>query len=209
MKDISWARAKDLLISKLSAARIEISLDDIWPFLVRYAEALEEGCQRLNLTAIKTRKDRVLIQFFESLVLAVHLPNNSKAADLGSGGGIPGLIVKIARQDLDITLIEALSSRVNFMNSVIEELGLENIRAVTCHLGKTSCPGSFPLVFSRGYGGVIKFTRHAEIALSHSGKAYYLWRKGIEPWGEGNPALQLVGEIKVRGLDSALLVWKK
>ncbi len=209
MKDISWEEAKNLLSSKLSAAGIEISLESIWPSLVKYGEALEKNCRKLNLTAAKTRKDRVLTQFYESLVLAAHLPNSTKAADLGSGAGIPGLIVKIARQDLDITLIEALSNRVDFMNSVIKELRLENIRAVACHFGKTPCPGSFPLVFSRGYGGVIKFTHHAKIALSDSGKAFYLWRKGVEPWGKKNPALRLVGEIKVPGLESVLLVWEK
>ena len=59
------------------------------------------------------------------------IPNGVRVADIGSGAGLPGIVIALARPDLKVTLIEPLSRRVDFLNEVIEELGLsiEVIRA--------------------------------------------------------------------------------
>lgn len=59
------------------------------------------------------------------------IPNGVRVADIGSGAGLPGIVIALARPDLKLTLIEPLSRRVDFLNEVIEELGLsiEVIRA--------------------------------------------------------------------------------
>ncbi len=209
MSDLSWSEAKGLLLKALKQAGIEWLLGKNWPLLVRYGEALEEAASNLNLTAVKTRRERVLTQFLESLVLASKLPKSGSAADLGTGAGIPGLVVKLARPGLEITLLEALPSRVEFMNQMIQELGLKGVRAKVVHLGQDPWPGPFDLVFARGYGAVRKFTLHAAKCLRPGGRAFYLWRKGIEPWGEGELALRLLEEQTFSGISSPLLVWEK
>jgi len=59
------------------------------------------------------------------------IPNGVRVADIGSGAGLPGIVIALARPDLKVTLIEPLSRRVDFLNEVIKELGLsiEVIRA--------------------------------------------------------------------------------
>jgi len=59
------------------------------------------------------------------------IPNGVRVADIGSGAGLPGIVIALARPDLKLTLIEPLSRRVDFLNEVIKELGLsiEVIRA--------------------------------------------------------------------------------
>ncbi len=209
MSDISWSEAKSLLLKALEQAGVDWPLEENWSLLVRYGEALEEAASSLHLTAVKTRRERVLTQFLESLVLALKLPETGSAADLGTGAGIPGLVVKLARPGLEITLLEALPSRVEFMNRIIQELGFRGVRAKAVHLGQDPWPGPFDLVFARGYGAVRKFTLHAAKCLRPGGRAFYLWRKGIEPWGEGEPALRLLEEQTFSGISSPLLVWEK
>jgi len=51
------------------------------------------------------------------------IPNGVRVADIGSGAGLPGIVIALARPDLKVTLIEPLSRRVDFLNEVIKELG--------------------------------------------------------------------------------------
>lgn len=66
-------------------------------------------------------------------VVSPRLPKDASVADVGSGGGLPGLVWAIARPDVSMTLIEPLLRRTTFLTEVVEELGLSN---VTVHRGR-------------------------------------------------------------------------
>lgn len=63
-------------------------------------------------------------------VVAELIPANASVADVGSGAGLPGLCLAIARPDIAITLIEPLERRVIWLNEVVADLGLENVRVI-------------------------------------------------------------------------------
>ena len=63
-------------------------------------------------------------------VVADLIAENARVADVGSGAGLPGLCLAIARPDLQLTLIEPLERRVIWLNEVVEDLGLENVRVL-------------------------------------------------------------------------------
>ncbi len=63
-------------------------------------------------------------------VVAELIPANASVADVGSGAGLPGLCLAIARPDISITLIEPLERRVIWLNEVVADLGLENVRVI-------------------------------------------------------------------------------
>lgn len=63
-------------------------------------------------------------------VVAELIPSGARVADVGSGAGLPGLCLAIARPDLSMTLIEPLERRVVWLNEVVEDLGLENVRVL-------------------------------------------------------------------------------
>ena len=63
-------------------------------------------------------------------VVADLIPDSSRVADVGSGAGLPGLCLAIARPDLHMTLIEPLERRVTWLNEVIQDLGLDNVRVI-------------------------------------------------------------------------------
>ncbi len=85
----------------------------------------------MNLTRIVNKKDIYLKHFYDSLTIAkiYDLSKVSTLCDIGSGAGFPGLILKIFYPNLQITLIDALLKRVNYLNNLIKKLDLSNIKA--------------------------------------------------------------------------------
>ena len=101
-----------------------IKLDKFYHLLIEWNE-------KINLTTIIDENDVYLKHFYDSLTLIkeVDLTNNISLCDVGSGAGFPGIVLKIIFPNLNITLIDSLQKRVNYLNEVIKCLNLENIRA--------------------------------------------------------------------------------
>ena len=86
----------------------------------------------MNLTAITEYNEVVDKHFVDSLSIekAVDLSKIDRVIDIGTGAGFPGIPIKIVYPHLHIILLDSLNKRVNFLNTVINELGLNNIEAV-------------------------------------------------------------------------------
>lgn len=96
----------------------------------KYMELLLEWNEKINLTAITERSDIILKHFIDSATILQYIEDNSKIIDIGTGAGFPGVPLKIMNKSLDITLMDSLNKRVNFLNEVIKELNLEEINAI-------------------------------------------------------------------------------
>ena len=94
-----------------------------------YFEMLIEWNKRINLTSITEEKDIVIKHFLDSLVLLKHIdiPENSKLIDVGTGAGFPGLVLKIVRPDLRISLLDSLNKRLRFIAEVVGDLRLRDV----------------------------------------------------------------------------------
>lgn len=98
-----------------------------------YGNLLVEWNEKMNLTAI-TQPEEVLYKHFLDCLLFfknVKVPQNAKVIDVGTGAGFPGLVLKIARPDIELTLMDGLNKRLIFLNAVLDELGLQ---AQTVHM---------------------------------------------------------------------------
>lgn len=100
--------------------------------LEKFYELLIEWNNKINLTTIVEKESVYLKHFYDSLTLFKEVDLNSevKLCDVGSGAGFPGIVLKIFFPNLNITLVDSLNKRVKYLNTIIEELKLENIVAV-------------------------------------------------------------------------------
>ena len=124
----------EYLQNAFAAEGIALSAEQNAAFLL-YADLLEKKNAVMNLTAITDFKDVVHKHFLDSCAPA-RLPwfppkgEGTSLIDVGSGAGFPGIPLKILYPGLKVTLLDSLQKRVNFLNEVIEALGLGGIEAV-------------------------------------------------------------------------------
>lgn len=96
----------------------------------RYFQLLVEWNDKINLTAITEEHEVYLKHFYDSIapILQDHIPNKPlRLLDIGAGAGFPSLPMKILYPQLDVTIIDSLNKRINFLHLLTEELGLKNV----------------------------------------------------------------------------------
>ena len=98
-----------------------------------YGNLLLEWNEKMNLTAITDPEEVLYKHFYDCLLIFKHWKpkENASVIDVGTGAGFPGIVIKIARPDLKVTLLDSLNKRLNFLNAVLGELELS---AQTVHL---------------------------------------------------------------------------
>lgn len=117
----------DLVTMHDKALSFGVELNDIQLMkLDQYAEMLVDWNTRINLTSI-TDSEGIMIRHFEdslAMLRYIYIPQGAKMIDVGSGAGFPGLVLKIARPDLQITLLDSLNKRISFLEAVAEKIEL-------------------------------------------------------------------------------------
>lgn len=117
---------KNLLQNYIKDYKITLTENQYEQFQ-KYFELLAEWNEKMNLTAITDESGVALKHFADSLSLLnfVDIPQNSTLADVGTGAGFPGVVLKIARPDIKLTLIDGLNKRLVFLGEVCAQLGIE------------------------------------------------------------------------------------
>ncbi len=133
-----------------------------------YHSLLRERNQELDLTRIFNFESMVIKHYVDCAVVTKYVSLPSPLMDLGSGAGLPGIPIKIMRPDLKVVLVEQRAKRVQFLQEVIQRLGLKDIEVIKKKLG----PG-----FDIRVGGVI--TR----ALEEASKTLLRVKDIVEPNG--------------------------
>lgn len=121
----------DVLSKGVKELNIELTEDQKSKFSL-YKDLLSEWNQKINITAI-TEDDEVDIKhFLDSLTSMVTglFDGKKSIIDIGTGGGFPGLPLKIINEDLEISLLDSLNKRIIFLDEVIAQLELKNIIAI-------------------------------------------------------------------------------
>lgn len=122
---------EQLFIKMLSEKGIILSNKQIEQFR-RYFELLVEWNEKMNLTAITSKEEVYLKHFYDSISLSFHfdLTKVETLCDVGAGAGFPSIPLKICYPHLEITIIDSLNKRIQFLTMLSEELQLSNTNFV-------------------------------------------------------------------------------
>lgn len=96
----------------------------------KYMNLLIEWNQKINLTAIVEPKEIIQKHFIDSMSVLDYIQDKKNIIDVGTGAGFPGIPIKIAKPNINVTLLDSLQKRVNFLAEVVSQLELDKIKAV-------------------------------------------------------------------------------
>ena len=152
---------------------IKLSQSQIEKFEAYY-NLLKEWNEKINLTTIIEEDDVIKKHFLDSVISNGQIGQNAKVIDIGSGAGFPGVPLKIVREDLNITLVDSVNKKVNFLNEVIKTLKLNNISAIHSRIedlaNKENCREKFNIVVSRAVSRLNVLCEYALPFLKIGGK---------------------------------------
>lgn len=104
-----------------------------------YHELLREWNQRVNLISRQDTDRIVSYHFVDSLAVLPLIPVRATVADLGTGGGLPGIPVKIVRPDITLLLVESVRRKVLFLDEAVRRLGLQRTSVLNLRLTHRTC----------------------------------------------------------------------
>lgn len=139
-------------------AGLELSQDRC-DLLSRYIDLLLEANQKLNLTRIDSRDAAEKGHIADALTLLAYLPAGEIGiADVGTGGGVPGIPLAIARPDARVTLVEATRKKAIAVQAMVDALGLTGVSVVNQRaeeVGRSSLRQSFDVAVVRAVGPMV------------------------------------------------------
>lgn len=155
--------------------------------LLAYQALMVKWNRTYNLTAIRDPEEMLVQHLLDSLVVAPLLPMHGKSgpltlADVGSGGGLPGIPLAIARPEIEVTLIETSSKKSAFQQQVKIELGLSNVSIYSGRVEAYEPKNSFDLVISRAFAEIKDFVNWSGDLAKPEGRLYAM--KGVYPQAE-------------------------
>ncbi len=168
--------------------------DDAANGLRVYSKLLREWNEKMNLTAITEENEVMLKHFYDSLLVfkMYDIPYGASVIDVGTGAGFPGMVMKIARPDLKVTLLDSLNKRLNFLNAVSEAVGceVELVHARAEEGSKTKLRESFDIAVARAVAALPTLTEFCLPYVKKGGA--FISLKGPSGVGEAEDAARAI-----------------
>lgn len=183
--------------------------------LLGYLDLLQHWNATYNLTAVRDRQAMISQHLADCLSVVPPLRRVRPAGrvlDVGSGGGLPGVVLAIMLPALDVTCVEAVGKKAAFVQQVAAVLGLRNLRAVHARVEQLAEP-PFDVITSRAFATLGDFTALTRKLLAPDG--VWMAMKGRTPESElaslaSTVEVFHVEQLHVPGLDAArCLVWMR
>ena len=149
--------------------------------LLEYLALVEKWNRVYNLTAVREPEKMLSHHVLDSLAVAPHLAGKT-VLDVGSGAGLPGIPLAIARPELAVTLLEVNHKKATFLKQAAIELALENVEVVAARAESWSAPHAYDVVISRAFSDLAEFVTLAGAHCAHTGMLAAM--KGVYPYEE-------------------------
>ena len=195
----------DADILRAGAAKLGLELDeDTQTQLLAYVELLFKWNKVYNLTAIRDKSEMVSHHLLDSLAVVPHLWSG-RWLDVGSGGGMPGLVLAIVKPDWRFTLLDSNTKKTSFVQQAVIDLGLKNVSVHSGRVEDWRPDYRFDGIISRAFAELGDFLAVSRHLIAPNGR-----------WAamKGQPELELAGvtkgfeienivSLKVPGIEAA------
>jgi len=173
--------------------------------LVAYLRLIEKWNKVHNLTAVREPEQMVVLHLLDSLTVLPHVAGARTLLDVGSGAGLPGIPLAIARPDLAVTLLDASHKKATFLRQAKAELALANVEVACERVEKWHPEAPFDIVVSRAFAELAEFVEQAKHLVAPGGTM--LAMKGVHPFEEiakvpSTHRVENVVELRVPTLDA-------
>ena len=182
---------RELLYTGLKEFLPEVS-EKIIDDLLKFSVLLLEKNKVMNLTAVTEPTEVVTRHFLDCAALAPHMPQGGRVLDVGTGAGFPGMPLAILCPETEFVLLDALRKRIDFLNEVIETLGLTNVTAVHARAEEFAAEHrqSFDFAVSRAVANLSMLCELCLPLVKPGG--YFLSMKSVESDEELNAAKKAI-----------------
>jgi len=159
----------------VGAAELGIELDKAQISLYQsYIQELKKWSKRINLTSLTGDKDIVVRHFLDSLIPLPYMTGVDSLLDIGTGAGFPGIVLKIARPQLRLTLIEPTGKKTSFLRHITRTLGLSEVDIINARAEDKAVISNnarkFDCVTSRALSELSAFIEMARPYLKEDGR---------------------------------------
>lgn len=170
--------------------------------LLAFRDLLLKWNKTYNLTALRDPEQAISHHLLDSLAILPHV-GAGPLLDVGSGGGLPGIPLAIARPELSVSMVDTVQKKATFLQQAAIELGLKNVTAHHARVEEMS--GQYAQISSRAFAEIglfVSLTRHL---LAPGGR--WLAMKGVRPDDElqalpADIAVEAIIPLAVPGLDA-------
>lgn len=149
--------------------------------LLAYLALLDKWNRVYNLTAVREPERMVSHHLLDSLAVVPFFEGGS-VLDVGSGGGLPGIPLTIARPEVRVTLIDSVAKKTAFLLQAKAELGLENLSVLTGRVEDFRPATGFDVVVSRAFSDLREFVTLTRHLVAPGGRWFAM--KGLIPYEE-------------------------
>ena len=186
-----------LLTAGIAEMDLDVSLE-AQQKLLQYLSLLNKWNKVYNLTAVRDPLQMVTLHLLDSLSVLPHIQARS-LLDVGSGGGLPGIVLAICMPQLKVTTIDTVQKKTIFMRQVKGELGLNNLEVVHARVENYQPSEKFEAIISRAFSDTALFVKLTQHLLAQNGK--WLAMKGKVPHEElTSLAIKVNHAIKIKNI---------
>lgn len=173
--------------------------------LLAYLELIGKWNRVHNLTAVREPERMVVLHLLDSLAVLPHVAGAGTLLDVGTGAGLPGIPLAIARPDLAVTLLDASHKKATFLRQAKAELALAKVEVACERVERWRPARGFDVVVSRAFAELADFVAQAGHLVAPGG--VMLAMKGVHPFEEiakvpPSHRVETVVELHVPALDA-------
>ena len=195
MKNFDRSALSAVLEEGIAAMRL-----DVTPVqkekLVDYRALMFKWNAVYNLTSLRDPMQMVTHHLLDSLAAVPAFAQAHNVLDVGSGGGLPGIVLAIVRPDMKVSMIDTVHKKTAFLTQVKAELGLSNVTVYTARVEQLQVSDKFDVITSRAFADLSDFVNWSSHLLADGGR--YIALKGVAPKDEQE---RLPAEWQVTGVE--------